>query len=101
MEWLWTWGGTSFGYRDGDQLRTHDGLHVGRFIDDEIYGVDGQYLGELGDRDRLITRQRKIGRRKAPFRPRMNRMGRLRRINRLGRLMRRGCQDFPAPETLR
>ncbi len=25
MEWLWTWGGTSFGYRDGDNLWTHDG----------------------------------------------------------------------------
>jgi hypothetical protein len=101
MEWLWTWGGTCFGYRDGDQLRTHDGRDVGRFHDDEVNGVDGRYLGELGDKDRLITRQSKLGRRKSPFSPRMARAGRVRRINRIGRIMRIGCGDFPAPETLR
>ena len=100
MDWLWTWGGTSFGYRDEDQLRTHDGRHVGRFIEEEIYGVDGQYLGELGSEDRLITRQRKIGRRKSPFRPRMQRMARMRRMTRMARMMRMGCEDFPAPENL-
>jgi hypothetical protein len=31
MDWLWTWGGTCFGYRDGDDLWTHGGKHVGRF----------------------------------------------------------------------
>jgi len=28
---LWTWGGSDFGYRDGDELWTYDGRHVGRF----------------------------------------------------------------------
>lgn len=32
----------------GDNLRAHDGRHVGRFHDDEIYGPDGYYLGEIG-----------------------------------------------------
>jgi hypothetical protein len=100
MEWLWTWSGVCFGYRDEDQLRTHDGRHVGRFFEDEVYGVDGQYLGELGSEDRLITKQRKIGRRKFSFRPRMKRVGRVRRVNRIGRVMRVGYQDFPRPEEL-
>jgi len=34
MQWLWTWGGASFGYKDGDDLWTHDGRHVGRFHGD-------------------------------------------------------------------
>ena len=45
MDWLWTWGGRCFGYRDGDDLWTYDGRHVGRFHDDEVYAPDGQYLG--------------------------------------------------------
>jgi hypothetical protein len=37
MQWLWTWGGVSFGYREGDNLWTHDGRHVGRFHGIEVY----------------------------------------------------------------
>ncbi len=33
MKWLWTWGGTSFGYRDGDDLWTHDGRDVAGFTE--------------------------------------------------------------------
>jgi hypothetical protein len=100
MGWLWTWGGVCFGYRIEDQLRTHDGRHVGRFVEDELYGVDGHYLGEMGSEDRLITKKRKVGRIKSPFRPRMSRVARVRRINRVGRVMRVGYEDFPAPEEL-
>ncbi|WP_186121167.1 hypothetical protein [Burkholderia gladioli] len=100
MDWLWTWSGVCFGYRDEDQLRTYDGRHVGRFIDEEVYGPDGLYLGELGSEDRLITLQRKLGRRKPQFRPGMKRITHTRRLNRIGRIMRVGCQDFPAPEDL-
>lgn len=39
MQWLWTWGGESFGYRDGDNLWTHTGQHVGRFHGDEVFGL--------------------------------------------------------------
>ena len=100
MGWLWTWSGISFGYRVDDQLRTHDGRHVGRFVEEEIYGADGLYLGELASEDRLITSQRKTGRFKLPFRPRMKRTERLQRMARAGRLMRPGYEDFPAPENL-
>ena len=56
--WLWTWGGVCFGYRHGDSLFTNDGVEAGRFHGAEIYGADGQYLGELrsaSDGERLIT----------------------------------------------
>src|ERR1700682_5003378 len=51
---LWTWGGSDFGYRDGDELWTYDGRHVGRFQGQNVFGIDGQYLGELRGDDRLI-----------------------------------------------
>ena len=57
-KWLWTCGGACFGYRSGNSLHTHDGLEVGRFDGNEIYGPDGSYLGELSGPDagaRLIT----------------------------------------------
>ena len=98
--WLWTWSGISFGYRVDDQLRTHDGRHVGNFVGEEVYGADGVYLGELASADRLITRLRKLGRFRLPFRPRMKRMGRTQRMARAARLMRPDWKDFPPPENL-
>jgi hypothetical protein len=41
----------------GDNLRIHDGRHVGRFHDDEIYGPDGYYLGEVRSGNRLVGYQ--------------------------------------------
>src|SRR5260221_5119366 len=46
-EWMWTWNGTCFGYRREDALFTSDGVAVGRFFGNAIYGVDGRDLGEL------------------------------------------------------
>jgi hypothetical protein len=47
MEWFWNWGGECFGYREGDALYAYHGLQVGRFDEDEVYGSDGRYLGEI------------------------------------------------------
>ena len=49
MGWIWTLGGTCFGYRDGDKLWDHEGHNVGTFQGDEVYGLDGHYLGEIKD----------------------------------------------------
>jgi len=98
-DWLWTWGGESFGFRDGDALFAANGKQVGRFHETEVYGADGRYLGELGDTDRLLTRRSRLGRKKSAFAPRV-RMARMRRLNRLARLMRIGCQDFPSADEL-
>ncbi len=54
MDRLWTWGGECFGYRDGDDLWTHDGRHVARFVSNEVYGPDGRYIGETMNDNRLI-----------------------------------------------
>jgi len=100
MEWLWTWGGVSFGYREGDNLWTHDGRHVGRFHEEEIYGVDGSYLGELRNKNRLITNLGKKNWRRSSFAPYANRVGYVPYTDYVGYLMYVGYEDFPGPTKL-
>jgi hypothetical protein len=97
MEWLWTWGGKSFGYRDGDALWTHDGRHVGQFYGDDVYGTDGRYLGELKNRNRLITNLGKKGWRQSPFWPYGNRVAYVPYTDYVGYVMYIGYEDFPPP----
>ena len=99
MQWLWTWGGTCFGYRDGDDLWTYDGRHVGQFHGDEIYGQDGRYLGELMDGDRLITNRGKSSWRQSSFAPYGRRAAYAGYAGYAGYAMYAGYDDFPAPET--
>jgi hypothetical protein len=94
MEWLWTWGGKTFGFRDGDELWAKDGRHVGRFHGDEVYAPDGLYLGEVLQ-GRLITKRRKKGHRKGSFTPMTSRAGRTGKVDRVGSVMLAGYEDFP------
>jgi len=54
-KWLWTWSGTSFGYRLGDGLFTLEGLQVGQFVDREVFGWNGEYMGETGPGEDAIA----------------------------------------------
>jgi hypothetical protein len=69
MDWFWTWGGECFGYRNGDWLFAYTGRQVGKFYDDEVYGADGRYLGEVRSKNRLITHRGKKGWIKSAFGP--------------------------------
>ncbi len=95
MDWLWTWKGRCFGYRNGDNLWTYNGRHVGRFAGDEVYGPDGKYLGEVRSRNRLITNRIKKSRRRSRFRPLHQRMGYVKRVNFVGNVMLVGYEEFP------
>src|SRR5277367_5010314 len=55
--------------RDGDELWTYDGRHVGHFHGHQVFASDGRYLGELRGDDRLITRTRKPLRSRGKFTP--------------------------------
>lgn len=94
MERMFTWGGRSFGYKDGENLWTYSGKHVGKFHDDEIYGPDGRYLGELKN-SKLISKTSRKSRRKSRFTPRMKRMGRMKTVDHIGSVMLAGYEDFP------
>ncbi len=96
MEWVWTWKGISFGYIVNGNLRTHDGKHVGKFYDDEIYGRDGRYLGEIKNENRLITCKSKKNRRKSSFAPYAKNAG---YANYAGYAMYAGYEDFPSPKS--
>jgi len=101
--WLWTWGGRCFGYRRGDSLFTFDGIEVGRFVDMEVYGIEGGYLGELKrteDGDRLITSNYKRSRSIAPFATARDRP-QPRPEDRPAYPMYCGYEDFPAPEAIK
>ncbi len=101
MDWLWTCGGTSFGYRDGDNLWTHNGRHVGRFIGNEVYAADGSYLGEMMGTSRLVTCEAKIGLVRNGFSPQPSRSITTTHQNDYSAYpMDDGFQDFPAPEEI-
>lgn len=98
MQWLWTWGGRCFGYRERDNLWTYNGRHVGKFIGDEVYGQDGRYLGELINRDRLITHKAKKAWRQSGFTRGANRVGYVKFVDYVGYVMYSGYEDFPELE---
>ena len=53
---FWNWSGHYIGYRLSDGLFGDDGRQVGYFAEgDEIYGCNGDYLGEVRGTNRLIT----------------------------------------------
>jgi sporulation protein YlmC with PRC-barrel domain len=97
MEPFWTWGGTFFGFRREDSLFTHDGVEAGRFYEDEIYGADGKYLGEIRNTNRLITDARKKERHKQGFSPRHT-VGVVPYVDYVGYVMYVGFEDFPSPK---
>jgi len=100
---MWTWNGTSFGYRLGGSLFTYDGVEVGRFSGPEVYGVDGRYLGEVlkaDDGGRLITNSYKKLRTQSEFAPTFGRAYK-RPEDRTGEQMYCGHEDFPLPQTVR
>ena len=99
MDWLWTWSGKSFGYRDGDGLWTHDGRHVGRFDEEEVYDPDGRYLGEERS-GRLIRSLSKKSWRRAGFASYANRVGHVQHVDYVGNVMVVGYEDFPGPDAL-
>lgn len=103
IEWLWTWGGVSFGYRDGDSLFTYEGVEVGRFRGREIYGTDGHYLGETGmgrEAVRLITNSHKRSQMALPFVPTLTH-GHPREKDRPAMGLYSGHVDFPPPTSMK
>jgi hypothetical protein len=101
MNWVWTWGGISFGYFEGDDLYTHDGRHVGKRSGDEVYSPQGRYLGEVMNENRLITNEAKKSWAGSAFTPFARRAGYAPYANYAGYAMYAGHEDFPEPENLR
>jgi hypothetical protein len=97
MEWLWTWGGECFGYREGDYLWTYSGKHVGCFHGDELYAPDGWYLGEIKQGNRLVIDRSKIGQSKPRFTRSIDRLARPRYDDSPALTLYLSHKDFPSP----
>lgn len=98
MDWLFTWGGRCFGYRDGDALWTYNGRHVGNFISGNVFAPNGRYLGELTKDGRLISNKSKNNLQGTCFTPYMNRVGYVKCVDYVGYVMLSGYEDFPKLE---
>jgi hypothetical protein len=98
MEWLWTWGGECFGYREGDDLWTYGGKHVGCFHGLELYAPDGWYLGEIKQGNRLVIDRSKSGRTVPPFTRSIDRLACPRYGDYPALTLYLGHRDFPSPD---
>jgi CheY-like chemotaxis protein len=95
---LWTWSGEYFGFREGSELWTHDGRHVGRFRRGvEIFRPDGLYMGVVME-GRLVVDWHRTALRASSFTPSENRIGHRRFSDRSPFDMQIGFKDFPSPE---
>jgi hypothetical protein len=100
MDWLWTWGGISLGYKVDDRVFTHFGLQIGRVDGEEVYASDGRYWGEIMSDNRLITHRGKKNYRHSGFSP--TRSGSYARYaNYAGYAMYAGYEDFPSPDAFK
>ena len=99
MQWLWTWGGRFFGYREGDVLRTYDGRHVGRFEGNEVYDRHGHYLGEIIREENRLIRNRSKAKRTSSFTP-VAKASPAKKLVDFGEFTPfEGYEDFPAPNS--
>ena len=97
FEWLWTWSGKCFGYRNQDALYSYKGRQIGRFAEgDEIYGQEGNYLGEIRTAGRLITNLSKHRWRRSGFLPMVGRSFE-QKTDTAAKNIPDGFTDFPAP----
>ena len=97
MEYLWTWGGTFFGYLQGDNLRSYTGRHVGYINGHTVFGLDGHYLGEVVNGRLLVNDVRKsLWAVPHPQLPKHAACPKLADLE--GNGVYRGYEDFPTPE---
>ncbi len=94
---LWNWGGRYVGYRLSDGFFYPDGRQVGYFAEgDEVYGCNGDYLGELRAGNRLITNLSKKAWTRRSLVPHSLKSSQSQRdVNPKDMLS--GYEDFPAP----
>src|SRR5439155_20554697 len=94
----WCWGYKFFGDRVGEDHDRHNGKQGGRFHNNEVYGPDGRYLGEVKIDDRLITCVGKKSWRRGSFTPDASRVGRAACAGYDGYVIYAGYDDFSVPQ---
>lgn len=94
---FWNWRGRYVGYRISDGLFYLDGWQVGYFAEgDEVYGCNGDYMGEIRGGNRLITNVSKKAWTRRSLLPRfLKSPPSYRDVN--AKEMLAGYEDFPLP----
>lgn len=70
LKTFWSWSGLYVGYRLSDGLFNHAGRQIGYFAEgDEVYGCNGDYLGEVRHVNRLIMNVYKKAWKRKSFSP--------------------------------
>jgi sporulation protein YlmC with PRC-barrel domain len=97
-----TWGGKYFGWIEDNDLFTHDGRHVGRFVRTEVFGKTGAYLGEMKDHRLIANIAKKHTKKQLAFLPQRLKMvpPRVRPANEPALDLPAGFDEFPVPENL-
>lgn len=68
VKWLWNWAGKCIGYSLDNYFRDCEGNAIGRFVNNEIYSENGDYLGEIyAGNGRLCVDKTKTERKIEPF----------------------------------
>ncbi len=52
---FWAWGGKYIGIRSGDILYSYKGFPIGKFYGDDLYNLNGRYIGEIKHNNRIIV----------------------------------------------
>jgi hypothetical protein len=99
MNFVWTWGGTFFGYMEGENLWTSAGKHIGKVRRGTVFGADGHYLGELRSGNRLIRQVGEQTQSIPPYTPYTTRTPSTQYANAASHPMPPGYEDFPPPES--
>ena len=97
IDWFWTSAGKALAYRADNGLFSGDGLQIGLFRGDEIYGLRGEYLGEIAPTGRLVTQMSKLGWLREGFVPVSGRPVKP-PPNIAAERMSSGCRDFKCPK---
>jgi hypothetical protein len=102
IRWVWTATGKSFGYIQDAALYTYDGRNVGRLVggSEEIFALDGRYLGEVYNYNALVTMSDRIGWVEAPADPEPVLRAQHPWPDRDALPMPEGAIDFPHPNAL-
>ncbi|WP_157466314.1 hypothetical protein [Colwellia sp. MT41] len=99
MQWLWTWKGKSFGFRNNDELRLQDGTHVATFRGDEVFDFQGHYLGEIRSENRLITKKSSKRKKRSRSSKKMKMVARVGRVNYVANVNIIGHENFPEKDS--
>ena len=102
IRWVWTVSGRSFGFIQDACLYTHDGRNVGRLVGggEEIYGLDGRYLGEVFNYNALIVVDDRRGWEEDPCSAEPLLKAQIRWADRAALPMQEGWSDFSHPDSL-